>query len=94
MGRTAAIVYTEQREIDRLEQLVTHLPGDVHVRITDAEGRKFEGTVVERPAPQLFENAEGDEGFNAMLRLDDPTATEGTRYLWLGDIRNVEHLID
>lgn len=93
MGRLAATVYTQQRDIDRLEHLVIELPSDAYVRVTDAQGRTFEGTVVERPALQLFDHADGEQGFNAMLRLDDPNAPNGTIYLWLGDIRGVEHLI-
>ena len=50
--------------------------------------------MVERPALQLFDDADGVQGFNAMLRLDDPSAPDGTTYLWLGDIRSIEHLID
>lgn len=47
--------------------------------------------MVERPALQLFQNADGEEGFNAVVRIDDPVAPPWTAYVWLSDIREVEH---
>lgn len=93
MGRIANTVYTQKDDIGRLERFVTELPSDAHVRITDVHGRIFEGTVIERPALQLFDNANGVQGFNAILRLDDAHAPDGTAYLWLGDIHSIEHMI-
>jgi hypothetical protein len=94
MGRFANTVCTNPRDIERLERLVTALPGDTRVRITENDGQVITGTVVERPALQLFEDADGTEGFNAVVRIDDPAAPPWTAYLWLSDIRSVDHLAD
>lgn len=94
MGRFAATVFTRQPDIDRIERLVTALPSDAQVRIVENNGQVFTGTVIERPAVQLFEDAEGVQGFNAVVRIDDPSAPPWTAYLWLSDIRSVERLAD
>ncbi|MGN6519893.1 MAG: DUF3247 family protein [Dokdonella sp.] len=91
MGRFAATVCTNPEDIDRLEHLVTLLPSDMRVRIIVHDGQSICGTVVERPALQLFQNADGEEGFNAVVRIDDPVAPPWTAYVWLSDIREVEH---
>jgi hypothetical protein len=92
MGRNASKVYVEPGDITRLEQLVTQLPSQAQVRVVLRNGDVFSGTVTERPALQLYENAEGAEGFNAELRLDDPRAPPWQAYVWLGDIERVERL--
>src|SRR5690349_12419613 len=92
MGRNASKVYVEPGDITRLEQLVTQLPSQAQVRVVLRNGDVFSGTVTERPALQLYENAEGLEGFNAELRLDDPRAPPWQAYVWLGDIERVERL--
>lgn len=92
MGRSAKTVCTHPREIDRLNRLITELPQGERVRVVENGGQMFSGTVVERPALQLFEDADGNEGFNAVLRLDDPSAPPWDADLWLSDILRVEPL--
>ncbi len=92
MGRFAAIVCTQQDDIARIERLVAELPGEVRVRVTMIDGRVLTGTVVERPALQLFEDSDGTEGFNAVLRIDCPVALPSSAQVWLSDIRAVERL--
>ena len=92
MGRNAAKVYIEPDDIARLERLVTALPSQAQVHVVLQNGDVLSGTVTERPALQLYENALGAEGFNAELRLDDPRAPPWHAYVWLGDIERVERL--
>jgi hypothetical protein len=93
MGRFAATICTEPEDIGRLEQLVSALPAEARVRIVLREGDTIEGTVVERPALQLFEDADGTQGMNAMLRLDVPSLPPpSTTYVWLSEVRGVEPL--
>ena len=92
MGRNAGKVYTEPTEVARIEQLVKELPSQAQVRVTLHSGDVLSGTVIERPALQLYEDARGIEGFNAELRLDDPRAPPWQAYVWLGDIARVERL--
>jgi hypothetical protein len=92
MGRNAPEVYVDPAEIARLESLVTVLPSQAQVRVVLRNGDNLRGTVTERPALQLYEDARGVEGFNAELRLDDPQAPPWQAYVWLGDIERVERL--
>lgn len=94
MGRFAATVCTSPGDIERLERLVTLLPSDARVRVTASNGQRITGTVVERPALQLFEDADGTEGFNAVVRIDDSVAPPWTAYVWLSDIVDVDQLVD
>ncbi|MBA8883317.1 DUF3247 family protein [Dokdonella fugitiva] len=94
MGRFAATVCMRPEDIERLEHLVTLLPSDARVCVTGNDGQRITGTVVERPAPQLFEDAAGNEGFNAVVRIDDPAAPPWTAHVWLSDIGDVDRLID
>lgn len=92
MGRNATKVFVEPGEIARIEQLVTQLPTLARVRVILRDGEEISGTVTERPALQLYEDARGVEGFNAELRLDDPQAPPWEAYIWLGDIERVYRL--
>lgn len=90
MGRRAPAVFTAPDDIARIEDLVTQLPSQARVRVTMRSGHVIDGTVTERPATQLFEDDAGSEGFNAVVRLDDPASPPWTVYLWLSDIAQVE----
>ena len=92
MGRNATKVFVEPGEIARIEQLVTQLPSLARVRVILRDGEEITGTVTERPALQLYEDARGVEGFNAELRLDDPHAPPWEAFVWLGDVEKVERL--
>lgn len=92
MGRNARQVYVDATEVARLEHLVTELPSQAQVRVILRNGDAVSGTVTERPALQLYEDARGIEGFNGELRLDDPRAPPWQAYVWLGDIERVERL--
>lgn len=96
MGRTAEKVYVEPGDIARIQRRVVELPSHARVRITMQSGAIVSGTVAERPAAQVFEDASGATGMNAQLRIDDPVEPSwtGTAYLWLGDIKRVERLIE
>ncbi len=94
MSGKAENVYAEPGDIGRIQQLVVELPSQAHVRITMKNGSIITGAVTERPAAQLFENAYGAAGMNARVRLDDPTQPAWNVYVWLGDIKRVERLIE
>ena len=94
MGRTAKNVYTEPGDIRRIQGFVVALPGQARVRITTRDGGIHTGTVTERPAAQVFEDASGSTGMNGLLRIDSSGPLEASTYLWLGDIKRVERLIE
>lgn len=92
MGRNAPVIVTSNAQITRIERLTTQLPSQARVRITLQDGRAISGTVVERPVAQLFLDANGAEGFNGIVRVDDPDAPPWTASVWLSDIARVERL--
>lgn len=92
MARNAKHVFTEPADIARIEQLVCELPSQASVRITQHNGDIYTGTVTERPAAQLYEDASGNEGINAQVRLDDPQVPTWNVYLWLSDVARIERL--
>ncbi|HEY0179076.1 MAG TPA: DUF3247 family protein, partial [Dokdonella sp.] len=92
MGHYARHVCTDPGEIARIEQLVTELPSQARVRLHQRDGAEILGVVTERPAVQLFQDADGIEGVNAFVRLDDPDAPPWSAYIWLSDIERVERL--
>jgi Protein of unknown function (DUF3247) len=94
MGRTAENVYTNDSDIRRIQQRVVELPSQARVRITMSSGAVITGTVTERPAAQLFEDASGAAGMNAQVRLDDLAAPPWTAFLWLSDIARVDRLFE
>jgi len=94
MGRRAENVYTARRDIERIQRLVVELPSQAHVRVTMKNGNVITGTVIERPAAQLFEDASGAAGMNGQLYLDDPSVPSWSAHLWLGDVVRVERLIE
>lgn len=90
MSRFAKTICTRPDDIERITQLVAELPSGERVRIVEHNGQVFTGTVVERPSAQVFEDAHGMEGINAVVRIDDPSAPPWSAELWLSDIRSVE----
>lgn len=92
MGRRARHVLTDQREIARIEELAARLTNGARVRITQRDGEVFTGTVAEIPNVQVFEDDEGNEGINAVVRLEEPAAPPWTVYLWLDEIAAVDPL--
>jgi hypothetical protein len=92
MARTANRVFTGKGDIDRIESLAVELPSHARVRITLRNGDAISGTVCQRPAAQLFEDAAGNRGINAIVRLADPNVPVWDVYLWLGDIDRIETL--
>jgi len=92
MSRTANRVFTEQGDIDRIEGLIVALPGRARVRVTLRNGDVISGTVIERPAAQVFEDPAGNQGINSVVRLDEPTVPVWQIDVWLGDIERVEQL--
>lgn len=90
MGRFAKTVCTHQADIERIERLAARLPGTTRVRLDLVGGQAFTGTVVERPAVQLFEDADGNEGFNAVVRLDEMEAPPWNADVWLSDVKRID----
>lgn len=91
MGRLAEHVYTEAAQIRQLEALVAELPGNGHVVLRLNDGSSQDGIVCVRPNVQMFRDGEESEGVNGVVRLERPDAPNWSCFVWLSDIRQVEH---
>ena len=89
MTQFAEHVYTEQRDIARIESWAEQLEDEARVEIRLADGARVEGFVTARPTIQVFRDGEGREGMNAMVRIDDQADPEHAHYLWLDRIIDI-----
>lgn len=92
MTQTPPHLYTQQDDIVRMEAMIQQLPDEAVVRLDLNDGGTITGTVAVRPAVQLFRDAEGHEGFNAVVRIDDRRRPQVAHYLWLDRIASVTAL--
>jgi len=92
MARHAPQIFTYTKDIARIEALIQRLPTGARVRLLMDSGPAMAGTVTERPTIQIFENAKGNQGVNAMLRLDVDEVRGDSEYIWLGDVARVESI--
>ncbi|HET7359083.1 MAG TPA: DUF3247 family protein [Rhodanobacteraceae bacterium] len=95
MTRRAPHVYTDVGDIAHFEALTAQLPSNAHVTVVCKDGSRHTGVVGERPIVQLFFDETGGsdaEGMNAVVRLEEPGAPDGSRTLWLDDIIEVRKL--
>jgi hypothetical protein len=85
-------VVTGPDGIDRLNALIAALDDEEQVQLVLADGRTVEGVVAARPSLQVFRDVQGEDGSNALLRLE-PLAGDGRpHYLWLDTIARVVRL--
>ena len=92
MTKIAERVHQDQVEIARLESLIADLDDEAIVEVLLTDGTRFKGTVVVRPTVQTFRDAQGNEGVNGLLRLDEFAKPGTSHYLWLDTIADVNHL--
>jgi hypothetical protein len=85
-------LYTQQDDIARMEAMIQQLPDEAVVRLDLNDGGSITGTVSVRPAVQLFRDADGQEGFNAVVRIDDRRRPQVAHYLWLDRIAAITAL--
>ncbi len=92
MTKIVERVHQDQVEIARLESLVVDLDDEAIVEVLLTDGTRCKGTVAVRPAVQTFRDAQGNEGINALLRLDDLEEPGKSHYLWLDTVAEVHRL--
>ena len=92
MSNTAERVHTDQAQIARLEERVTELDDEAVVELRLLDGTLVTGVVAVRPSMQVFRDAEGREGTNAYVRIDDREQPERRQYIWLDQIDRVTRL--
>lgn len=92
MSQTPPRIFSRREDLDAIEQRIVLLDDEARVRVTLDDGSVVEGTVSARPTLEIFRNADGDEGHNARLRLDDLEHPATAHRLWVGDVRTIERL--
>ncbi len=92
MSNTAERVHTDQAQIARIQERVKELDGESVVELRLVNGTVVTGVVAVRPSVQTFRDAEGREGTNAYVRIDDQEQPERWQYIWLDQIENVTRL--
>lgn len=92
MTKIVERVHAQPAEIARIESLVAELDDEAIVEVALEGGLHRKGTVTARPTVQTFRDAEGNEGVNSLLRLDDLEEPGKSHYVWLDRITGVRHL--
>ena len=92
MTAIAERVHTRQDEIALIESRIVELPDEAIVEILLDDGRRLKGVVTVRPTIQTFRDAEGQEGVNALLRLDDLEQPGYSHQVWLDRISDIFHI--
>lgn len=92
MTQRADRVYTDAQDIRHLDALIAPLADEMRVRLTLIDGSEIIGIVTVRPSLQTFLDEDGEEGVNAVLRLDPLRPPCETRYLWLDEVAAIETL--
>jgi Protein of unknown function (DUF3247) len=92
MASGAEHVYTDPSDIQRIEALIEDLPGNARVTITERDGTISTGIVAVIPGVQVFRDVDGNEGMNAVVRIEDPARSNVIHTIWLDQIVRVEHL--
>lgn len=92
MTAIAERVHTRQDEIALIESRIVELPDEAIVEIILDDGRRLKGVVTVRPTIQTFRDAEGQEGVNALLRLDDLEQPGYSHQVWLDRISDIFHI--
>lgn len=97
MTRNANRVHSDPEAIARLESLIAALPNGARVALQLDDGSQLRGIVAARPILQLFYGPDGNEGSNAVVRLeplgDDAfDASAAPRDLWLDSIAAIRDL--
>jgi hypothetical protein len=90
MSREAPRVHVDPAAIARLEDLSTQLQQDSRVEVRLDDGSMLRGIVTMTPSIQSFYDPDGNEGLNAVARIERETGGNG--YLWVDRIATVERL--
>jgi hypothetical protein len=90
MSREAPRVHVDPAAIARLEDLSTQLQQDSRVEVRLDDGSMLRGIVTMTPSIQSFYDPDGNEGLNAVARIEREAGGNG--YLWVDRIATVERL--
>lgn len=92
MSQLPPRIHRDRDEVAVIEDRILHLHDEARMRLTLRDGRVVAGTVSVRPTIETFRDADGEEGHNALLRLDDLDDPAVPHYVWVGEIVEMERL--
>jgi hypothetical protein len=90
VSREAPRVHVDPAAIARLEAIAVQLPQDSRVEVRLDDGTTMRGIVTVTPTVQAFYDPEGNEGLNAVARIERESGGNG--YLWVDRVSTVERL--
>lgn len=90
MSREAPRVHVDPAAIAWLEAVSTQLQQDSRVEVRLDDGSALRGIVTMTPTIQAFYDPDGNEGLNAVARIERESGGNG--YLWVDRIATVERL--
>ena len=91
MTRRAARVHADRSRIERMAALCSHLDEEERVSVALDDGSQVTGVVLAKPSLQTFLDADGNEGLNAVVKLDDVDGSGCARSYWLDTVVDVQH---
>lgn len=90
MTSHASRVHRDPAAIERLQSLIAALPDGARVALKLEDGSELHCRVAARPLMQVFVDAHGKEGSNAVVRVEpltaDPFESAPPQDLWLDSI--------
>ncbi|WP_242107810.1 DUF3247 family protein [Luteimonas aquatica] len=89
MSQIAERVHTDPRMVALLEERAFSLKDEALVEMVLEDGRCIRGVVVALPTIQVFHDAQGNEGHNALVRLDDANDPRREHYVWLDSVVSI-----
>ncbi|MDQ3287245.1 MAG: DUF3247 family protein [Pseudomonadota bacterium] len=96
MTSTANRVYRDPAAIERLQSLIAALPNGTLVALKLEDGSELRCRVAARPLMQVFVDADGQEGSNAVVRVEpltvDPFESVPPQDLWLDSIVAIRNI--
>jgi hypothetical protein len=90
MSREAPRVHVDPAAIARLEGVSAQLQQDSRVEVRLDDGSTLRGIVSMTPTIQAFYDPDGNEGLNAVARIEREAGGNG--YVWVDRIAGVERL--
>jgi hypothetical protein len=90
MSREAPRVHVDPAAIARLEDVSTQLAQDSRVEIRMDDGTTMRGIVTLTPTVQSFYDPDGNEGLNAVAKIEPEAGGNG--HVWVDRISSVERL--
>jgi len=84
-------VHADRSRIERMAALCSHLDEEERVSVALDDGSQVTGVVLAKPSLQTFLDADGNEGLNAVVKLDDVDGSGRARSYWLDTVVDVRH---